>query len=390
MKRNLTPQSTNQRPLSKKQWLQPKRLVVKVGTGILTGRNFRLNKLWIKKLVAQIAAIVHKNIEVILITSGAIGAGMGVLRLSSRPRLLPQQQAAAAVGQNQLMKIYDTFFKSHNLVTAQILLTREDLSNRKRYLNAKNTLVTLLKYKVIPIINENDTVSVDEIKFGDNDKLSALVANLMQADLLIILSDVDGLYLQRPKMGKGGLKKTVIPIVERIVPEIERIASTSITKLGTGGMASKVEAAKICCAVGVPCVVANGKIDQVLHKILDRQNIGTLFCPQEAQLGSRKRWIGFSAKLNGQIFVDEGARQALRLKKKSLLAKGIIKIRGVFAAGDTVSILGANNQEFARGLSNYSSEELVKIKGQRSEQIQAILGYKYYDEIVHRDNLVIL
>lgn len=370
--------------------IKPKRIIVKVGSGILTSKNYRLNKVWIKKLVAQISIIINRDIDVILVTSGAIGAGMGVLGLNLRPRLLPQQQAAAAVGQSQLMKIYDTFFRRHGHLTAQVLLTREDLSNRKRYLNAKNTLFTLLNYKITPIINENDTVSVDEIKFGDNDRLSALVANLAQADLLIILSDVDGLYAAAPQDGRFPSKKTVISVVEKIVPEIERMASRSTGKVGTGGMASKVEAAKIVNAAGIPCIVANGKISDVLLKILEEQNIGTLFLPKKEKLIAKKRWIGFSAKVSGQIVVDEGAKQALILKNKSLLTKGIVGLHGTFAAGDTVSILDSQSREFARGLTNYSSNELSRIKGYRSDQIKAILGYKYYDEVVHRDNLVIL
>lgn len=370
--------------------VKPKRIVVKVGTGILTSKSFRLNRAWIKKLVAQIAALINRDIEVILVTSGAIGAGMGTLGLDSRPRLLPQQQAAAAIGQSQLMKIYDTFFKHHNLVTAQILLTRDDLSCRRRYLNAKNTLLTLLGYNVVSIINENDTVSVDEIKFGDNDKLSALVASLVQADLLIILSDIDGLYATRPKEKGYESKKNVISIVERIDSEIEKVATKSTSKVGTGGMATKLEAAKICCASGIACIVGNGKVANILSRILDGQNIGTLFIPRGQQLVAKKRWIGFNTKVMGQIFVDEGAKQALIIRKKSLLPRGIANVCGTFVAGDTVSILDTKNREFARGMVSYSSSELAKIKGQRSDQIKAILGYKYYDEVVHRDNLVIL
>ena len=370
--------------------LKPKRIVVKVGTAILTSKHYRLNKAWIKKLVAQIAVLIKRDVEVILVTSGAIGAGMGMLKLNSRPKLLPQQQAAAAIGQSQLMQIYDTFFKEQGLLSAQILLTREDLHNRKRYLNAKNTLFTLLDYHVTPVVNENDTVSVDEIKFGDNDRLSALVANLTQADLLIILSDVDGLYSRSPHKKERKSKKSVISKVEAIVPEIERIAGATAGKLGTGGMASKVEAAKICTAAGIACIVANGRIGDILLKVLDGQNIGTLFVPKDEQLVAKKRWIGFGAKVSGQIVVDEGAKKALILQKKSLLAKGVARLRGTFAIGDTVSVMDEQNREFARGLVNYTSEELVKIKGQKSDQIKTLLGHKYYDEVIHRDNLVIL
>ncbi len=376
--------------MERKLTVEPKRIVIKVGSRILTSKNFRLDKAWIKNLVAQIAALINKDIEVILVTSGAIGAGMGMLGLDLRPGLLPQQQAAAAIGQSQLMKIYDTLFKHHNILSAQILLTREDLSNRKRYLNAKNTLFTLLTYKTVPIINENDTVSVDEIKFGDNDRLSALVANLMQAGLLIILSDVDGLYAAAPKRKEFQKKRDVISIVKEFGPWTEKMASASISKLGTGGMVSKIEAAKICSTAGVSCIVANGRVPDILRRILDGENIGTLFLPKAEQLVAKKRWIGFSAKISGQVSVDQGAKQALISKKRSLLPKGIVKIRGTFVVGDTVSILDVEKKEFGRGLSSYSSEELAKIKGYKSDQIKTILGYKYYDEVVHRDNLVIL
>lgn len=370
--------------------VHPKRIVVKVGTSILTSPDYLPDKSWIKKLTAQIAALTEKNIQVILVTSGAIGAGMGLLGLSTRPHLLPQQQAAAAIGQSRLMEIYNYSFKLHNLLTAQILLTNEDLSSRQRYLNAKNTLLTLLNYKVIPIINENDTVSVDEIRFGDNDKLSALVAVLAQADLLIILSDVDGLYSGGIEKSRPKTKKDIISIVEKITPEVEKTATVSQSKVGTGGMISKIEAARICGAAGLPCIIANGRTPGILEKILGNQDTGTLFLPQKEQLAARKRWIKFNTKVKGRINVDAGAKEALALKNKSLLPKGIIEAAGTFAIGDTISIVDQNGQEFARGLVNYSSEELRKIKGRASSQIESILGYKYYDEIIHRDNLVIM
>ncbi|NQS99940.1 MAG: glutamate 5-kinase [Candidatus Omnitrophica bacterium] len=367
-----------------------KRIVVKIGTGVLTSGNYSLDQARIKELVAQIAGLVKREVEVILVSSGAIGAGMGMLKLKFRPKLLPQQQAAAAIGQGQLMKIYDTAFKRHKLLTAQILLTREDLNNRTRYLNAKNTLFTLLCLNAIPIINENDTVSVDEIKFGDNDRLSALVASLAHADLLIMLSDVDGLYTRAPKNRPRKIKQTVVSKVTKISPEIERMAGKVSAGIGRGGMASKIEAARICAAAGIPCVIANGRIAGVLPKILAGGNIGTLFLPKTERLVAKKRWIGFSAKVSGQIVVDQGAKQALTLNKKSLLPKGIIKFSGSFTVGDIVSILDSDKHEFARGLTRYSSVELAKIKGLDSGQIKQTLGYKHCDEVVNRDNLVIL
>ncbi|MFC1631294.1 glutamate 5-kinase [Candidatus Omnitrophota bacterium] len=368
--------------------VKPKRIVVKVGTGILTRPDYHLNKAWIRRLTDQLAKLAKTGVELILVSSGSIGAGTGMLKLAARPKLLPQQQAAAAIGQGQLMKVYDTFFKRHNILTAQVLLTREDLSSRKRYLNAKNTLYTLLSYQAIPIINENDTVSVDEIKFGDNDKLSALVAALVHADLLIMLSDVDGLYALPPANAQS--KQQVIPVVREICPEIEKMASSSSTELGTGGMLSKIEAVKICCSAGIACVIANGRRAAVIDQILSGEKVGTLFLPKPGQLVAKKRWIGFSAKVKGVIIVDQGARQALVEKNRSLLPKGVIRTSGNFTVGDPVSILDSKNQEFARGLSNYSCAELNKIKLLNTDQIKNKLGYKYYDEVVHRNNLVIL
>ena len=265
---------------------------------------------------------------------------------------------------------------------AQILLTADDLSDRKRYLNTKNTLITLLDYGVVPIINENDTVSVDEIKFGDNDKLSALVTNLIAANLLIILSDVDGLYSQKTKAR--------IASVDKITPEIKNLAKETSKKTSVGGMVTKIEAARITTSSGIPCVVADGKEPRVLSKIIKGEDVGTLFLSHTSPMVARKCWIAFNCRSKGKIVVDQGARDALVKRGKSLLPSGIIDLKGKFKTGDVVSVVNQKGGEFARGMTNYTVAELEKIKGCHTNQIESRLNYKYYDEVIHRDNLVIL
>lgn len=364
------------------QFNKVKRVVIKIGTSVLASKENRLDKIQIRNLASQISFLIDSGMEVLLVTSGAIGAGMGILGLKTRPRKLPHLQAAAAIGQNQLMKVYNDAFKARGLSTAQVLLTQEDLINRTRYLNAKNTLQTLLDYRIIPIINENDTVSVDEIKFGDNDRLSALVANLIEAGLLIILSDVDGLYTDR--------QDKIVSVVEEITPEIEKLASGTSKEISLGGMVTKIEAAKIVTNSGILCIIANGKTSDVLIKIIRGENVGTAFLPKGDRLAAKKRWIAFSSKPKGKVFVDEGAKEALIRRGRSLLSAGVISLKGEFGYGDMVSIIDPEGKEFARGITNYSSAELEKIRGLKSGKIEQTIGHRYYDEVVHRDNLVIL
>lgn len=364
-----------------------KRLVVKVGTSLLTTPDNYLNNQQIEKLVDQLSQLKEKGYEIILVSSGAIGSGMGRLKLTAKPRSIPLRQAIAAVGQCRLMEIYQQAFGKYKQTVAQVLLTREDFSARYRYLNARNTMLTLLSLGVIPIVNENDTVAVEEIKFGDNDTLSALVANMVEADLLLILTDTGGLYEEDPHQNPSA---RLLSIVEEITPEIESMAGEPGTPLGTGGMYTKIQAAKIATCSGVPMIVAGGFEERVLLRIFNIEGIGTLFLPREDALTSRKRWIAFSLVPQGEIQVDEGAKKAIVHQGKSLLSSGIREIRGKFEAGELVSLVGAKNVEFARGLVNYSSEEIIKIRGRKSCEIESILGYKYYDEVIHRDNLVIL
>jgi glutamate 5-kinase len=361
-----------------------RRIIVKVGSKVLTLKGNKLEREEVQLLVRQISGLVRDGTEVILVSSGAIAEGMNVLGIKSRPSSLPLLQAAAAVGQNQLMKIYQHYFQKEGINIGQILLTQDDLSSRKRYLNAKNTLLSLLEKGVVPVINENDSVATDEIKFGDNDKLSALVANLIGADCLVILSDVDGLYHSRNN------KKSKIDVVEKIDRNIEKMAYDSAESVSVGGMKTKIEAAKIVTSSGIPCLIANGRNAGILSKIVRGENVGTIFLPAKDQLKERKKWIAFSARLKGKITVDRGAERAIKEMGRSLLSAGIVKINGNFAYGDMVKIADENNREFARGLVNYSSGDLAKIKGLKTNMIEKKLGYKYYDEVIHRDNLVVL
>lgn len=361
-------------------------IVVKVGTSVIASHQNHLDKNRIKNISFQISKLMNNGKKVALVSSGAIGAGMGLLGIKNRPAGLPLLQACAALGQPYLMKAYDEFFKKKGILTSQVLLTRQDLIDRKRYLNAKNTILTLLDKKIVPIINENDTVSVEEIKFGDNDTLSSLVANLIEADLLILLSDVDGFV----KADLGTDKQQIIKIVREIAPEIKNLAFGTKRESSSGGMITKLAAAEIAASSGIPLIIANGKKDDILLKVLDGEDIGTLFLPKVIKLTAKKKWLAFACKPKGSIIVDSGARHALIDRHKSLLSSGIVGKGGDFKAGDLISILDEKKREFARGLSNYSSVDLEKIKGRRTSEIQAILGKKFYDEVVHRDNLVIL
>ena len=362
------------------------RLVVKVGTRVLTSEKNLLDVGWIEVLAGQIAKLRCRGVDIAIVSSGAVGAGMGQLSMKRRPRSIPQLQAAAAVGQNQLMHSYQVAFGGYNLTIAQILLTADDLKNRQRYLNVRNTLLTLWDYGVIPILNENDSVAIDEIRLGDNDNLSAQVANLIDADLLIILSDTDGFFSADPRKDP---QAHLISTITEISPELEELAGEAGSEVATGGMRTKLEAAKILIASGQMMLIANGRKHSLVD-ILDGREVGTLFLPQADRMASRKRWIAFSHSPNGVLVVDDGAVQAIVERGKSLLPSGVVNLQGNFENGDVVSILNLKGREIARGLVNYCDKELQKILGKRSSEIEKILGYCYYEEVVHRDNLVIL
>lgn len=311
---------------------------------------------------------------------------MGRLGITQKPKTIPEKQALAAVGQGLLMQVYAKLFSEYGKTVSQVLLTREDLMERKRYLNARHALLTLLDYKMIPIINENDVVAVEELKFGDNDTLSALVAGLVDADLLIILSDIEGLYTADPRKDS---KASLISQVAEITPEVEARAGGAGTLSGTGGMWTKIQAAKIATNSGVAMVIANGGRDGIIGEIISGKNWGTLFLAKEHKLHSRKRWLAFGIPLHGTITIDQGAQRALIEKGKSLLPSGIIGLEGIFQVGDLVAVLNQEGQEVSRGLVNYSSEEIEKIKGCSTRDIITVLGHKHYDEVIHRDNLVV-
>ncbi len=363
------------------------RIVIKVGTSVITDRNNLLDPERLREIARQISRLKDAGYQIVLVTSGAIAAGMGLLNLKRRPKLLPELQASAAIGQGRLMKLYDDVFQEYGRLTAQILLTREDVNVRQRYLNARNTLSTLLECGCIPIVNENDTVSVDEIRFGDNDQLAGLVSILINADLLIVLSDVDGLYTSDPQ--RSG-EKQLIAEVRKISSQIMKAAGGTKKESSVGGMATKLEAARIVSNSGIPMIIANGHLKNVLSRVVEGEEIGTLFRAGEGKLQSRRCWIAFGGISRGKIMVDEGARSALVNRGKSLLSSGVVTAEGKFKTGDIVSIIDERKKEFARGITNYESSALSKIKGLNSDQIKSVLGYKDYDEVVHRDNLVIL
>jgi len=377
----------NNKLIRKKLLGKARRIVVKVGSSILASVEKGLHQEVFSHLAKQISELKRQGYEIVLVSSGAIAAGMEKLGYKTRPQSITQKQALAAIGQSRLMNIYEDHFSRHQHRVAQILLTHDDLSHRRRFLNARNTLLALLELGIIPIINENDTVVMDEIKVGDNDNLSSLITNLIEADLLIILTDIDGLYHEDPRRNPHA---QWIPFVEEIDTYTKGMAGETTNEMSVGGMASKIQAAQKASRFGIPTVVACGTKRDVLHQILKGKEIGTLILPKRDALSSRKHWIAFNLKPKGEVIVDEGAKRAIAQKGKSLLPSGVVNVWGSFDRGDSISFVGPRGKEFARGLVNYSSSELKKIKGLQSEQIEKILGYKYSDEVVHRDDLVVL
>lgn len=372
--------------ISKKDYIvNSKRIVVKLGSNVLTGEN-DLNKDIISSISSQINTLIDSGKEVIIVSSGAMAAGIRKMGLEKRPSELPERQAVAAVGQTRLIMEYDNCFSRYNKVVSQLLLTQDDLSERRRYLNARNTLNTLLSSGVIPIINENDTVSIAEIAFGDNDNLSAMVAMLMDADLLINLTDIDGVYTKDPRQFEDAEH---IKTIESITDDIESTAGDIPGALGTGGMKSKINAAKKVMAYGIPMIIARGLTDNILGEIFDLKATGTFFVPSKGKIKSRKSWIAFNLKSVGAVIVDEGAKKALLEKGKSLLPIGVIDVKDEFTMGQPVKIFDKTGLELGTGLVNYSSADIRKISGKKTDEIRKFLGYKPYDEIIHRDNLVV-
>lgn len=363
-----------------------KSIVVKIGTTSLSNDDGTFNRQLTEDIARQIAQLKESGKTVIIVSSGAIGIGVEMLNIKQRPREIPIRQAAAAVGQTALMREWRQAFDKYDMKVAQILLTYEYFSNRMTYLNLRNSISELLEFGVIPIINENDPVCVHEIEatFGDNDKLSAMVASKVEAELLIMLSDIDGLYDRNPK--KNGNAK-LISTIDKITPEIERCAGNPTSTKGVGGMRTKIEAAKIACMAGCHMIIANSDVENSVLRIMDGENIGTLFLAGNGKYKNRTRWIILS-KSSGKLIVDEGARDAIK-KKRGLLPSGILDVAGIFDRGEIIEI-ESEGKVFAKGITDYTSHELSKIKGKHSNQIEELLGYKNYDEVIRKTNLGLL
>lgn len=365
-----------------------KRIVIKVGTSTITYANGKRNFSQIDRLAREISDLQNQGKEMILVTSGAVAVGVDRMGLPGKPKTIPGKQAAAAVGQGVLMHTYEKFFADYGQIVAQVLITKTEAIDRHRYTNTRNTFMELMRQRVIPIVNENDVVALDELKIGDNDNMSALVAGIVDADLVIILSDVDGLYTANPQTHPDAV---IVPEVAEITPEIEASAGGVGSARGTGGMATKIQAAKAATSSGIHLVIASGTEKNAITRVLQGEELGTLFVSRENRLQFRKRWLAFGAKIAGSIVVDDGCAKAIRKAGGcSILPAGVFAVQGEFLPGSTVSVIDKDAHELARGLVHYSSAELEQIKGCNSGEIANILGHKNFDEIIHRDDLVIL
>ena len=365
-----------------------KRIVIKVGTSTITYANGKRNFSQIDRLAREISDLQNQGKEMILVTSGAVAVGVDRMGLPGKPKTIPGKQAAAAVGQGVLMHTYEKFFADYGQIVAQVLITKTEAIDRHRYTNTRNTFMELMRQRVIPIVNENDVVALDELKIGDNDNMSALVAGIVDADLVIILSDVDGLYTANPQTHPDAV---IVPEVAEITPEIEASAGGVGSARGTGGMATKIQAAKAATSSGIHLVIASGTEKNAITRVLQGEELGTLFVSRENRLQFRKRWLAFGAKIAGSIVVDDGCAKAIRTAGGcSILPAGVFAVQGEFLPGSTVSVIDKDAHELARGLVHYSSAELEQIKGCNSGEIANILGHKNFDEVIHRDDLVIL
>jgi len=383
----MDPKSEKNFPSRSELLEQAKRIIIKIGSSTISSRETGLDHSRIEHLASQISDIKKKGKEIILVSSGAIASGMKILGKKDSLKSIPLKQAAAAAGQSRLIWSYEKSFSFFGERVAQILLTQEDLSNRRRFLNSRNTLSVLLKHGIIPIVNENDTVAIDEIRFGDNDALAGLVTHLVDAHLLLILSDVDGLFTSDPGTHPSA---TLIPVVTEMTPQIERLAFGPTSKEGTGGMQSKLQTAKKASGFGVATLIINGKSEKILEQVFQGQEVGTLILPKGGRRPGRKSWIAHTLRVKGKLLVDEGAAHALLKGGKSLLSSGILRVNGKFGVGDPVCCIDPDGLEFAKGLVNYSSADIDKIKGCKSTDIENILGCKDFDEVIHRDNLTLL
>lgn len=367
-----------------------RRIVIKIGSRVLVQQSGRPDLKRMRVLVRDIAELKQDGREVIVVSSGAIGSGMQALGMKTRPTNLPELQMAAAVGQLRLMAHYEELFKNHRCKIGQVLLTHDDLKDRRRHLNARNTMMALLRHGVIPIVNENDVVAVDEIRFGDNDLLAALVAILVEADLLILLTTVDGFFAPQP----GKKRATRVPILRQVTPNELAYTEGKGSPLSTGGMESKLKSASKATQVQIPVVIANGRAQGTIQRVVAGEDVGTLVAPVPADaqtaLAGRKRWIAFFHRAHGAIIVDEGARRAIEKDGRSLLPIGIRDVHGHFPPGHVVEVRDTNGALFACGITSYSSDDIRKIKGRKTTELAAILGRKDYDEVIHRDNMVVM
>ena len=373
--------------IDREELARSKRWVIKIGSALLTNDGRGLNLDGIAEWVEQMAALRAQGIEIVLVSSGSVAEGMTRLGWTQRPHALHELQAAAAVGQMGLVQAYESRFQAHGMHTAQILLTHDDLSNRMRYLNARSTLRTLLEMGVIPVVNENDTVVTDEIRFGDNDTLAALVANLVEADLLVILTDQDGMYDKDPRSNP---EAQLLHEVRASNPELDTMAGGGAGALGRGGMLTKVRAARVAARSGAGTIVAPGRGERVLDQVRRAEQVGTLFLPDQEPLLARKRWLAAHLQLKGTLTLDDGAVRVLKEAGRSLLAVGVKGVQGNFARGEMVACVDDKGVTVARGLANYSAEETRRIMGQPSQRIEELLGYVDEPELVHRDNLVLV
>ncbi len=373
--------------MNRADFVKAKRVVVKIGSSLLTNGGQGLNKSAIASWVEQMAELRLQGKDVVLVSSGSVAEGMSRLKLRVRPETLHELQAAASVGQMGLVRNFENNFQDHGLLTAQVLLTHDDLSDRKRYLNARSTLLTLLDFGVVPVINENDAVATDEIRFGDNDTLGALVANLIEADLLIILTDQTGLFDSDPGLDPEAKLISRAGVND---PVLDEVAGGSRSGLGRGGMYTKVRAARLAARSGAATVIVAGQLERVIAEVVAGADLGTFLVPDIAPMAARKRWLAGQLQSKGRLVLDDGAVKILKSAGKSLLAVGVKSVKGSFRRGDLVSCVDASGVEVARGLINYNSDEMLKIAGKSSLQFEALLGYADYDEVVHRDNMVLI
>ena len=376
------------RPMERRRYLETvRRIVVKIGTHVLTDDQGNLSRPVFDSIVDQVTRLSEKGKEIVLVSSGAIAAGRTLLAPAQRDTSIPEKQALAAIGQTHLMGMYQQALDRHGKRAAQVLLTRDDLSHRRRYLNARNTLFKLLQLSVIPVVNENDTVMVEEIKFGDNDSLSARVTILVDADLLILLTDTAGVFAWQEE---GEPEEGPIPFVKEVTQDLRRLARGPSDPLGTGGMTTKIEAARIATQAGHPAVIADGRRPNVITEIMAGEPIGTFFAPLKDRLTHKKHWIAYTLRKKGELVLDDGALRAIVHNGRSLLSSGVVQVHGRFENGEMVACLDASGTEWARGITNYSSQEIQRIAGKKSSEIEGILGYRIRDEIIHRDELVIM